>query len=99
MKKVYYHATPMENLDSILTNGIRKGIDGLVYLAEAPDEAARFVLIRGCKDILVLEVEVEEGLVEETFDHSQVFFGCRAFGCKSSIDSSDIIGVSEYEII
>ena len=96
MKKIYYHATPMENLGSILSEGIHKGIDGLVYLTEAPDEAARFVFIRGCKDIVVFKVEVEEGLVEETFDHSQAFFGCRAFGYNSNIDSSDIIGALEY---
>lgn len=49
MLKSYYHATPFENLNSIFTKGILKGIDGVVYLTEKPDEAARFLAIRGYK--------------------------------------------------
>lgn len=79
MLKSYYHATPYENLGSIFKNGILTGYDGVVYLTENPDEAARFVVIRGYKKILVIEVVVEDSLVKETFDHSQIFFRCRAF--------------------
>ena len=79
MLKSYYHATPFENLNSILKKGILTGCDGVVYLTENPDEAARFVAIRGHKKILVIEVELEEEMVEESFDHSMIFFRCRAF--------------------
>lgn len=80
MTKTYYHATPFENLESIMDQGIRKSRDGVVYLTEKPEEATRFVVIRGYVDILVCEVQVKEDLVEETFDHSEVFFKCRAYG-------------------
>ena len=79
MLKSYYHATPFENVNSIFKKGIVKGCDGVVYLTEKPEEAARFVAIRGYKKILVIEVEVEDYLVEESFDHSQAFFKCKAY--------------------
>lgn len=87
--KAYYHATPFENLESIMKDQeIRKGCDGVVYLAEKPEEAARFVAIRGCKKILVIEVLLEENMVEESFDHSEAFFKCKAYmyGDNISID-------------
>ena len=79
MLKSYYHATPFENVNSIFKKGIVKGCDGVVYLTEKPEEAAMFVAIRGYKKILVIEVEVEDYLVEESFDHSQAFFKCKAY--------------------
>lgn len=42
MLATYYHATPYENLESILENGIKKRVDGVVYLTEGKDEAMRF---------------------------------------------------------
>lgn len=42
MLRTYYHATPRENLRSILAGGILRGVDGVVYLTKEPDEAARF---------------------------------------------------------
>lgn len=85
MLKSYYHATPFGNVNSIFQKGIEVGIDGVVYLTEKPEEAARFVAIRGYKKILVIEVELEENLVEESFDHSQIFFKCRAFSYPQDI--------------
>ena len=85
MLKSYYHATPFENLNSIFKKGILKGIDGVVYLTEKPEEAARFVAIRGCKKILVIEVEVEDYMVEESFDHSESFFQCKAYSYPDNI--------------
>ena len=99
MLKSYYHATPFENLNSIFKKGIIKGCDGVVYLTENPDEAARFVAIRGYKKILVIEVEIEDGMVEESFDHSIIFFRCRAFTYPHDI-SIDEFGsnIRTYEI-
>lgn len=99
MLKKYYHATPFENLESILTKGILRGNDGVVYLAEKPHEAARFVAIRGCKKILTIEVEVEESMVEESFDHSELFFKCKAYTYPQDI-SIDEFGnnIKTYEI-
>lgn len=99
MTKTYYHATPFENLASIFKKGILKGHDGVVYLTEKPEEAVRFVAIRGCKKILVIEVEIEEDMVTESFDHSQVFFRCRAYAYSKDI-SIDEFGdnIRTYEL-
>ena len=97
MTKTYYHATPLENLESIMDQGIRKGYDGVVYLTEKPDEAARFVAIRGCMKILVLGVELEEDLVNESFDHSQAFFKCKAYSYSDDIPADEITEFRKYE--
>lgn len=99
MLKSYYHATPFENLNSIFKKGITRGVDGVVYLTEKPEEAARFVAIRGYKKILVIEVELEDYLVEESFDHSQGFFKCRAYSYPYDI-SIDEFGdnIRTYEL-
>lgn len=33
----------------------------------------------GTKKILVIEVVIEDDLVEESFDHSEAFFKCKAY--------------------
>lgn len=91
MIKTMYHATRMENLDSILEQGILPSrIDGIVYLTETPEDAAKFLLIRLVDPILVLKINVEETDLIETFDHSEVFFKCRCFGCTKPIPPEDI---------
>lgn len=99
MLKSYYHATPFENLGSIFRKGIVKGCDGVVYLTEKPEEAARFVAIRGHKKILVIEVEVEDYMVTESFDHSEAFFKCKAYSYPHNI-SIDEFGdnIRTYEV-
>ena len=97
MTKTYYHATPYENLESIMDQGIRKGYDGVVYLTEKHDEAARFVAIRGCKKILVLGIELEEDLVSESFDHSEAFFRCKAYMYPENIPANEITEFKRYE--
>lgn len=99
MLKTYYHATPFENLCSIFRKGIVKGCDGVVYLTEKPEEAVRFVAIRGYKKILVIEVEVEDYMVAESFDHSETFFKCRAYSYPQDI-SIDEFGdnIRTYEM-
>ena len=85
MLKSYYHATPFENLGSIMENGIQTGCDGVVYLTEKPEEAARFVAVRGYKKILTIEVRLEESMVKESFDHSEMFFKCKAYSYSENI--------------
>lgn len=92
----YYHATQPANLSSILQNGIKKGFDGVVYLAETPEDAAKFLAIRLFKDILVFEVELDDKDVCESFDHSYSFFQCRAFTYNSSIDPLQITNCWGY---
>lgn len=98
MLKTYYHATPYENLESIMDQGILKGCDGVVYLTEKPEEAARFAAIHGFRKILVLGVEMEESLLNESFDHSQIFFMCRAFTYQGNIPADEITEFLKYEL-
>lgn len=97
MTKTYYHATPFENLESIMDQGILRGCDGVVYLAEKPYEAARFVAIRGYMKILVLGIELEEDLVSESFDHNFLFFKCQAFTYPEDISADEITEFLKYE--
>ena len=97
MLKTYYHASPYENLESIMDQGILRGCDGVVYLTEYPEEAARFVAIRGCRKILVLGIEMEDNLVEESFDHNPIFFGCRAYMFLGDIPADEITEFKSYE--
>lgn len=75
----FYHATPYSNLLSILSNGIKTGVDKVVYLAETKESALKFICIRCFDPILVIEIELDEDKVEESFDHSYQFFKEKAF--------------------
>jgi len=97
MMKKYFHATPMKNLDSILESGVKVGCDGITYLAETKEEAYRFVALRCFEDILVVEVELDENKVEETFDHNPNFFKCKAFGYPELITPDEITNLWKFE--
>lgn len=97
MTKTYYHATPFENLESIMDQGLHKGCDGVVYLTEKPEEAARFVAIHGYRQILVLGVDLEEDMIDESFDNSQAFFRCRAYTYPDDIPADEITEFLKYE--
>ena len=97
MKK-YYHATDFENLIPILDEGLKVGPDGIVYLTETPEDALKFVMLRGLKSILVIEVEVEEGKVEEQFDHNYNFFKCKAYGHDGDICTGQCTNFTKYEL-
>lgn len=87
--KILYHATSMENLGSILENGIEaRNIEKLVYLAETPQDALKFIALRFYPEMLVIKVKIPkkyEHKIIETFDHSYNFFKCRAFGYQGNI--------------
>lgn len=100
MKK-YYHATPSKNLLSIIREGIKAGCDGVVYLAKTKEDALKFVCIRcfaNSENIVVLEVELPEDKVFETFDHNQQFFKCKAYGYTGNIPEKAIQNIWEYRI-
>lgn len=96
--KTYYHATPYRNLESILDQGIFKGCDGVVYLADTKENAAKFIAIRGCFDILVCEVQLNEANVEESFDHSETFFKCKAYIYNEDINVCEISNMWRYDL-
>ena len=97
MTKSYYHATPIENLESIMSEGIHKSVDGVVYLTTDPKDALKFLAVRGYKEALVCKVALNEELVEEQFDHNEKFFKCRAYGYPEDIDPYDIEEYMRYE--
>lgn len=94
----YYHATKTENLDSILEQGIKPGCDGAVYLTITPQDALKFMLIRGITDVIVLEVNLLQSWVEESFDHNQAFFKCRAYCYYGTIPSEKITNILKYDL-
>ena len=98
MLKTYYHATPFENLESIMSKGLLKGCDGVIYLTKKPEDAIKFVAIRGCKKILVIELELEDNMIEESFDHRQLFFRCNAYTYSENIIPNKLIVMYKYEI-
>lgn len=86
----YYHATAFSNLESILKDGLRPGIDHIVYLTESYEDSLKFLAIRLFdEDIVIIKIEgLDPDKVIETFDHSYSFFQCRSFGYLESIDPS-----------
>lgn len=99
MTKTYYHATPFENLESIMVTDqeIRKGCDGVVYLTEKPNDAVKFLVIRGYTKILVIGVDLEEDMVSESFDHSEAFFKCKAYTYPENISMDCFVNVQTFE--
>lgn len=93
-----YHASHQNNEDSILETGIKTGCDGCVYLAEKPEEAARFLAVRGIKFIAVFEVLVDKDKIEESFDHSKTFFKCNAYTIAENILPQNILKVFYYTV-
>lgn len=50
MRKKYYHAATPETMEKIIADGVvKRGWDGCVYLCEKPQDAAKFVAIRGTR--------------------------------------------------
>lgn len=100
MKK-FYHATTNEKLSKILKEGLRAdlNIEGIVYLCERPEDAAKFLLVRGYKDCIVLECELDERELEEQFDHSQSFFKCKCWGLSRNVKPDEFtMEVRRYEL-
>lgn len=99
--KVLYHATDYNNLISILEHGLKPGYDEVVYLAETPEDALKFVCLRGYKNIVTLQVKIykkDEDKIQETFDHNYNFFKCRAFGYYGTIPPKNITPLMKYEL-
>lgn len=70
---MYYHATPAENLDSILREGIRSKY-GQVYASRDPEIARRWISLtrRGSPKVSVIPFWRDEGdsRMEQGVDHS-----------------------------
>ena len=73
----YYHATPEKNLMPIFREGIKPGIDGLVYASKDPELAARWMSYarRDSPKIVTIPFWRDEGdpRIEPGVDHSPTF--------------------------
>lgn len=86
---ILYHATNEEGFLGIISSGcINPGIDKIVYLADSPNNAVKFMSVRVpmSEPIYVFQVELPDSKVFETFDHSYSFFKCKSYGYKGIID-------------
>lgn len=93
----FYHATTTENMEKIAATGIiRKSWDGVVYLCTDPIDACKFLVLRGLRKMCVIETELNEEDVEESFDHSQAFFKCRAYMHRGDIQFMGTEKVEEF---
>ena len=72
MKKTYWHATPAENLSSIIANGLKPGFGGLTYFSDDPVKSAIWMCFtrRDAKEVYSIPFEIEESLMELGIDHS-----------------------------
>lgn len=96
----YYHGTSYTNLLKIIEDGkIKKSMEGIVYLAKTKEDALRFVALRYMtEDIAIIELELDDNKIEETFDHNQNFFKARAFGYEGDISTKCATNSWKYPI-
>ena len=98
-----YHCFPSKILGDILTEGLKPGFDGVIYFADSFKSAAIFLLIRGhqAKDLFVIEVPKElldKNKIDESFDHSEEFFKCKAYVYGNTIPKKTIEKCNVYKI-
>lgn len=97
MKTKFYHATIKENMKKIVKDErIKASWDGVVYLCKDPIDACKFLVIRGLREVSVIEVELPEEKVQESYDHSQAFFKCKAYMHDGDIKLSGSEDVWDY---
>lgn len=66
MRKKYYHAATPETMEKIIADGVvKRGWDGCVYLCEKPQDAAKFVAIRGHDEVAVIVFQCKAFMYEE----------------------------------
>ncbi len=95
---ILYHATPMENLGSIMQDGLILGVDHVVYGCEKPKDALKFAFLHGVDDVLVVKFKVSRKCVVETFDHSEMIFKCRCRGSTVPIAPDMIVEYRKHDL-
>lgn len=93
----YYHAAPKETMLKIVGEGvIKKNWGGTVYLCKEAVDACKFLIMRGMKEMSVIEVELKEADISESYDHSQAFFKCKAYMHNGDIQLTGNENVWDY---
>lgn len=98
MYKRYYHATTPEAAQSILNDGVIKAKFGEVFLCDDPKDAAKFLAVRLITEIVVFGMMLDSDEVQESFDHSQKFFQCKAYVHNGDIKLNDDSEILEYTL-
>ena len=94
----FYHATTRSTMEKIVGEGrIRKSCDGVVYLCKEAIDSCKFLVIRGHEKMSVIEVELDEREIEESFDHSEAFFKCKAYIHKGDIKLTGMENIWDYD--
>lgn len=67
-----------------MNKGIKKGFDGFVYFSDSMINATKFLVVRGIApdNVIVFQIatnKLDKRELLESFDHSNKFFGCRAW--------------------
>lgn len=97
----FYHCTIRKNMRGIFENAIKKGADGVIYLADSPSNAAKFLYVRGypLREIVVFEIAremLDESRLDYSYDHSESFFGCKAYMYQGDIEHGHIENMYEF---
>ena len=91
MIKHYYHATSRSNLGPIIEEGLRGlNIEKGVYLCETPEDCCKFMITHLVLDYIILEVNLDDSEVVESFDHNRRFYKCRCFFHRGDISTDKI---------
>ena len=94
----FYHATTAENMEKILEDGkIKHSFGGDVFLCRNPLDACKFLVIRGYRQVSVIQVHLKKNEVTESNDHSERFFQCKAYTYHGHIELDGTEDVREYE--
>lgn len=98
--RTLYHATTKENAMKIIASRcIKTGMDGLVYMADSPENAIKFVMPRframGKKEFTITVIPVtlkkdDESKVIETHDHNEEIFKCKSYGYEGIVPAEKI---------
>lgn len=98
-----YHATTIMNFDRIVIDDCMKpqGFDKCIFFADNKTSAAMFLAVRGEKEIIVLEVDadkLDQSKIEESFDHNEAFFKCKAYMYKDQIALDDVDNIYKFHL-
>lgn len=95
---LYYHATSIENAKKILDSWKIQSPAGINYFCLKPEECLRFIYVHQRNvDCVIFEVDIhDEVQMEESFDHSETFFKCKAYCCCEAVSASLITNIMLY---
>lgn len=93
----FYHATSLENMQKIIDDGKIKSSFGEVFLCKKPLDACKFLVLRGLRKVYVIEVELNKNNIQESYDHAESFFRCKAYVHNGDIELSGKERIEEYE--